>query len=83
MVDVITAEATIAKLAKGYRVIVEIRKGARAYVLVNKIAASTIDAEAVAKTFTGEHGIPWHTVEVLYSYPSGAVPQAETKPAAA
>jgi hypothetical protein len=66
MVDVVTAQATIAKVAKRYRVIVEIRKGARAYVLVNKIAASTIDAEAVAKTFTAEHGVPWHTVEVLY-----------------
>jgi hypothetical protein len=66
MVDVVTAQVTITKVAKGYRVIVEIRKGARAYVLVNKIAASAIDAEAVAKTFTAEHGLPWHTVEVLY-----------------
>ena len=66
MVDVITAQATIAKVVKGYRVIVDIRTGARAYVVVNKIAASAIDAEAVAKTFTGEHGIPWHTVAVLY-----------------
>jgi hypothetical protein len=66
MVDVIPAQATIAKVAKGYRVIVEIRKGARAYVVVNKIAASTIHAEAVAKKFTAEHGVPWHTVEVHY-----------------
>ena len=66
MVAVITAQATIAKVVKGYRVIVEIRKGAKAYVVVNKIAASIIDAEAVAKTFTAEHGVPWHTVEVLY-----------------
>ena len=66
MVDIITAQATIAKVVKGYRVIVEIKKGARAYVVVNKIAASTIDAEAVAKTFTAEHGVPWHTVAVLY-----------------
>jgi hypothetical protein len=43
-----------------------IRKGAKAYVVVNKIAASIINAEAVAKTFTAEHGVPWHTVEVLY-----------------
>jgi hypothetical protein len=47
-------------------VIVEIKKGARAYAVVNKIAANTIDAEAVAKTFTAEHGVPWHTVAVLY-----------------
>jgi hypothetical protein len=73
MVDVITAQATIAKVVKGYRVIVEIRKGARAYVVVNKIAASTIDAEAVAKTFTAEHGVPWHTVAVLYRCPSSDI----------
>jgi hypothetical protein len=66
MVDLIAAQATIAKVAKGYRVIVEIRKGAKAYVVVNKIAASIINAEAVAKTFTAEYGVPWHTVEVLY-----------------
>ena len=64
MVDVITAEATIAKLAKGYRVIVEIRKGARAYVLVNKIAASTIDAEAIAKKLAQFLGIPLNLEEM-------------------
>jgi hypothetical protein len=63
---VVTARATIAKVAKGYRVIVELRNGARAYVVVNKMAASTIAAEALAKTFTAEHGVPWHKVEVLY-----------------
>jgi hypothetical protein len=66
MVDVIAAQATIAKVVKGYRVIAEMRKGTRAYVVVIKIAASTIAAEAVAKTFTAEHGVPWHKVEVLY-----------------
>jgi hypothetical protein len=66
MVDVITAQATIAKVVKGYRVIVEIRNGARAYMVVNKIAASTIAAEAIAKTFAAEHDVPWHAVEVLY-----------------
>jgi RecG-like helicase len=62
----VTAQATIAKVVKGYRVTVEIRKGAKVYVVVNKIEASIINAEAVAKTFTAEHGVPWHTVEVLY-----------------
>jgi hypothetical protein len=66
MVDIITAQATIAKVVKGYRVIVEIRNGPRAYVVLNKLAKSTIDAEAVAKTYMAEHGVPWHTVEVLY-----------------
>jgi hypothetical protein len=62
----ITAQATIAKVVKGYRVIVEIRNGAKAYVVINKIVTSIINAEAVVKTFTAEHRVPWHTVEVLY-----------------
>jgi len=43
-----------------------VRENGRSRVLVEKPAASVIDAERAAEEFAARHDAPWHTVEVLY-----------------
>jgi hypothetical protein len=64
--SVITARATFTKTGEGYSVRVAIWESGRSHLLVDKPVASVFEAEAAAQSFTAQHRIPWHTVEVLY-----------------
>ena len=67
MANVNTVRATITRAMDGwYTLTVSIRENGRSRVLIEKPAASIIDAESVAEAFAARHGAPWHTVEVLY-----------------
>ena len=59
-------ERPLRRFVEGYSVTVVIRESGRSRLLIDKTAASVFEAEAVAKAFTAQHRIPWHTVEVLY-----------------
>jgi hypothetical protein len=65
MANANAVRATITKAADGwYTLTVSIRKNGRSRVLIEKPAASIVDAETAAEEFTSRHGAPWHTVEV-------------------
>ena len=66
MAEVIAVRATITKIVAGYSVGMVIWERGRSRLLIDKTAASVSEAEAAAESFTAQHRIPWHTVEVLY-----------------
>jgi hypothetical protein len=59
--------ATITKATDGwFTLTMSIRENGRSRVLIEKPAASVVDAERAAEEFAARHGAPWHEVEVLY-----------------
>ena len=66
MASVTTVRATITKTDQGYSVRVVIWESGRSRLLVDKPVVSVFEAEAAAQSFTAQHRIPWHPVEVLY-----------------
>jgi hypothetical protein len=61
-----TVRATVASVANGYALAVVLEKNGQAHTLAEKTVVSRVEAETVAIEFAALHGVPWHTVEVLY-----------------
>jgi hypothetical protein len=66
MAEVLAVRATITKIFEGYSLTLVVKESGRSRLLIDKRAASALEAEAAAESFTALHRIPWHTVEVLY-----------------
>jgi hypothetical protein len=67
MANANTVRATITKAMDGwFTLTVSIRENGRSRVLIEKPAASVIDAERAAEEFAARHGASWHEVEVFY-----------------
>jgi hypothetical protein len=66
MAEVLAVRATITKIFEGYSLTLVVKESGRSRLLLDKRAASVVEAEAVAASFTALHRIPRHKVEVLY-----------------
>jgi hypothetical protein len=66
MADVIAVRATITKIFEGYSLTLAMKESGRSRLLLDKRAASVVEAEAMAASFTALHRTPPHKVKVLY-----------------
>jgi hypothetical protein len=66
MAEVLAVRATITKIFEGYTLTLVVKESGRSRLLLDKRAATVVEAEAVAASFTSLHRIPRHAVEVLY-----------------
>jgi hypothetical protein len=66
MAELLSVRATIAKIMERYSLTPVMKEIGRSRLLLDKRAASVVEAKAVAASFAALHRIPRGEVEVLY-----------------